>query len=85
MAVYLPSYSLISKPITRTSDAKHKSVTLTAFDRRQRLLSLMRGDPALRVSMIAELLGVSEGTVAATLSQAHRDLAKRLEREGVRP
>jgi RNA polymerase sigma factor (sigma-70 family) len=34
---------------------------------------------------VAEIVGVSEGTVAATLSQAHRELAMRLEREEVRP
>jgi DeoR/GlpR family transcriptional regulator of sugar metabolism len=43
-------------------------ITLTAFDRRQRLLSLMRSDPPLRVPMIAQALGVSEGTVRNDLN-----------------
>jgi DeoR/GlpR family transcriptional regulator of sugar metabolism len=41
---------------------------VTAFDRRQRLLTLMRQDPALRVPEIAQLLGVSEGTVRNDLN-----------------
>jgi DeoR/GlpR family transcriptional regulator of sugar metabolism len=43
-------------------------MALTAFDRRQRLLGLMRQDPALRVPEIAQLLGVSQGTVRNDLN-----------------
>jgi DeoR/GlpR family transcriptional regulator of sugar metabolism len=41
---------------------------LTAFERRQRLLGLMRQDPALRVPEIARQLGVSQGTVRNDLN-----------------
>jgi DeoR/GlpR family transcriptional regulator of sugar metabolism len=41
---------------------------LTAFERRQRLLGLMRKDPALRVPQIARMLGVSEGTIRNDLN-----------------
>src|SRR6185295_11660437 len=45
-----------------------RGAPLTAFDRRLRLLRLMRSDPALRVPMIAQALGVSEGTVRNDLN-----------------
>jgi DeoR/GlpR family transcriptional regulator of sugar metabolism len=41
---------------------------LTAFERRQRLLGLIRQDPALRVPEIAQQLGVSQGTVRNDLN-----------------
>jgi len=41
---------------------------LTAYDRRQRLLGLIRKDPALRVPEIARLLGVSQGTIRNDLN-----------------
>ena len=56
-----------------------------ALPPRRRLVIFLRYFADLSYREIAEVVGVSEGTVAATLSQAHRDLAKRLEREGVRP
>ena len=56
-----------------------------ALPPRRRLVIFLRYFADLSYREIAEVVGVSEGTVAATLSQAHRDLAKRLERERVRP
>jgi DeoR/GlpR family transcriptional regulator of sugar metabolism len=41
---------------------------LIAFERRQRLLGIMRKDPGLRVPEIARLLGVSPGTVRNDLN-----------------
>ena len=41
---------------------------MTAFERRQRLLGMMRQDPALRVPEIARRLGVSQGTVRNDLN-----------------
>ena len=56
-----------------------------ALPPRRRLVIFLRYFADLSYREIAEVVGVSEGTVAATLSQAHRELANRLEREGVRP
>jgi RNA polymerase sigma-70 factor, ECF subfamily len=52
---------------------------------RRRLVIFLRYFADLSYREIAEIVGVSEGTVAATISQAHRELARRLEREEVRP
>jgi RNA polymerase sigma-70 factor, ECF subfamily len=54
-----------------------------ALPPRRRLVIFLRYFADLSYREIAEVVGVSEGTVAATLSQAHRDLARRLEREEV--
>ena len=56
-----------------------------ALPPRRRLVIFLRYFADLSYREIAEIVGVSEGTVAATLSQAHRELAMRLEREEVRP
>ena len=56
-----------------------------ALPPRRRLVIFLRYFADLSYREIAEIVRVSEGTVAATLSQAHRDLEKRFEREGVRP
>lgn len=56
-----------------------------ALPPRRRLVIFLRYFADLSYREIAEVVGVSEGTIAATLSQARRDLAKRLEREGVSP
>ncbi len=41
---------------------------MTTFERRQRLLDLVRNEPGLRVPEIARLMGVSEGTVRNDLN-----------------
>jgi RNA polymerase sigma factor (sigma-70 family) len=56
-----------------------------ALPPRRRLVIFLRYFADLSYREIAGIVGVSEGTVAATLSQAHRELAKHLEREEVRP
>jgi RNA polymerase sigma-70 factor (ECF subfamily) len=56
-----------------------------ALPPRRRLVIFLRYFADLSYREIAGIVGVSEGTVAATLSQAHRELARRLEREEVRP
>jgi RNA polymerase sigma-70 factor (ECF subfamily) len=56
-----------------------------ALPPRRRLVIFLRYFADLSYREIAEIVGVSEGTVAATLSQAHQELAMRLEREEVRP
>ena len=55
-----------------------------ALPPRRRLVIFLRYFADLSYREIAEIVGVSEGTIAATLSQAHRELARRLEREEVR-
>jgi RNA polymerase sigma-70 factor (ECF subfamily) len=51
---------------------------------RRRLMVFLRYFADLDYATIAEVCGVDEGTVAATLSQARTALAKRLTREEVR-
>jgi DeoR/GlpR family transcriptional regulator of sugar metabolism len=41
---------------------------MTTFERRQRILDLLRGEPGIRVSELAQRLGVSEGTIRNDLS-----------------
>jgi RNA polymerase sigma-70 factor (ECF subfamily) len=55
-----------------------------ALPPRRRLVIFLRYFADLSYREIAEIVGISEGTVAATISQAHRELAQRLEREEVR-
>ena len=50
---------------------------------RRRLMVYLRYFADLRYADIAELCGVDEGTVAATLAHAHADLRRALELEGV--
>ncbi len=68
----------------RPSDPAVRHAVL-ALPPRRRLVIFLRYFADLSYREIAEIVRVSEGTVAATLSQAHRDLEKRFEREGVRP
>jgi RNA polymerase sigma factor (sigma-70 family) len=56
-----------------------------ALPPRRRLVVFLRYFADLSYAEIAEAVGVSEGTVAATLSQARAELAELLEREEVRP
>ena len=56
-----------------------------ALPPRRRLVIFLRYFADLSYREIAQIVGISEGTVAATLSQAHRELARQLEREEVRP
>jgi RNA polymerase sigma factor (sigma-70 family) len=50
---------------------------------RRRLVVFLRYFADLSYAEIARICGISEGTVAATLAQAHEDLRATLEREGV--
>jgi RNA polymerase sigma-70 factor (ECF subfamily) len=52
-----------------------------ALPERRRAVVLLRYVAGLRNTEIAEALGIAEGTVAATLSQARDALARVLERE----
>lgn len=51
---------------------------------RRRLVVFLRYFADLSYEQIAELCGISAGTVAATLSQAHSELREHLELEGVK-
>jgi len=81
-----PAQELATEPAAdaRLSDPAVRHAVL-ALPPRRRLVIFLRYFADLSYREIAEIVGVSEGTVAATLSQAHRDLEKRFEREGVRP
>ena len=81
-----PAQELAAEPAAnaRLSDPAVRHAVL-ALPPRRRLVIFLRYFADLSYREIAEIVGVSEGTVAATLSQAHRDLEKRFEREGVRP
>ena len=65
-------------------DSSSVRAAVLALPPRRRLVIFLRYFADRSYREIAEIVGVSEGTVAATLSQAHRELATRLEREGVR-
>jgi RNA polymerase sigma-70 factor (ECF subfamily) len=67
-----------------SSDSSSVRAAVLALPPRRRLVIFLRYFADRSYREIAEIVGVSEGTVAATLSQAHRELATRLEREGVR-
>lgn len=57
---------------------------LRALSPRRRLIVFLRYFADMSYRQIAETCGVSEGTVAATLAQAHDQLAEALSSEGVR-
>lgn len=57
---------------------------LRALSPRRRLIVFLRYFADMSYTQIAETCGVSEGTVAATLAQAHDQLAEALSLEGVR-
>ena len=58
---------------------------IMALPPRRRLVIFLRYFADLSYREIAEITGVREGTVAATLSQAHSELAAQLERAEARP
>ena len=58
---------------------------ILALPPRRRLVIFLRYFADLSYREIAEITGVSEGTVAATLSQAHSELAANLERAEIKP
>ena len=72
-----------------------KAVLRKAFDERRRRTTVLledafddalvasESDPDLSYAEIADVLEVAEGTVAATLAQAHAELRAGLELEGV--
>jgi RNA polymerase sigma-70 factor (ECF subfamily) len=82
----LPEQELATEPVAAAShsDPVVRDAVL-ALPPRRRLVIFLRYFADLSYREIAEIVGVSEGTVAATLSQAHQELAMRLERETVRP
>jgi RNA polymerase sigma-70 factor (ECF subfamily) len=82
----LPEQELATEPVADASpsDPVVRDAVL-ALPPRRRLVIFLRYFADLSYREIAEIVGVSEGTVAATLSQAHQELAMRLEREAVRP
>ena len=57
---------------------------IRALPPRRRLIVFLRYFADLSYEEIAQIAGVSEGTVAATLAQAHMDLLDRLDGEEVR-
>jgi RNA polymerase sigma-70 factor (ECF subfamily) len=58
---------------------------LRALPPRRRLVVFLRYFADLQYDEIARICGVSEGTVAATISQSHTELLKHLAPEGARP
>ncbi|HEY8647609.1 MAG TPA: RNA polymerase sigma factor [Gaiellaceae bacterium] len=56
-----------------------------ALPPRRRLVVFLRYFADLPYDEIARICGISEGTVAATLSQSHTELLKHLAPEGARP
>lgn len=71
-------------PAAASSDPGVRDAVLALAPRR-RLVIFLRYYADLSYKEIAEIAEVSEGTVAATISQAQHELAKHLTREEVRP
>ena len=65
----------------RGSETDALRAALAALPERQRLAAFLRYYADLDYAAIAGLLGISAGTVAATLNAAHSALRERLERE----
>ncbi len=59
------------------------AAAIRALAPRRRLIVFLRYFADLSYEQIAEACGVSEGTVAATLAQAHEALAERIGRREV--
>ena len=76
-----------AEPVTDARPSADPAVrnAVLALPPKRRLVIFLRYFADLSYAEVAEIVGISEGTVAATLSQAHQDLAGRLEREEVRP
>jgi RNA polymerase sigma-70 factor (ECF subfamily) len=81
----------VHEPIEVTLDPAHVvserdpelAAAVRALPGRRRLVVFLRYFADLAYAEIASLLDVSEGTVAATLAQAHAELRSTLELEGV--
>ena len=61
------------------------AAAVRALPPRRRLVVFLRYYADLPYEAIAELCGIEPGTVAATLAQAHADLRRALDAEGVHP
>jgi len=67
----------------QSEDDPELAQAIRALPPRRRLIVFLRYFADLRYGDIAEVCGLSEGTVAATLAQAHAELREALELEGV--
>jgi RNA polymerase sigma-70 factor (ECF subfamily) len=79
-------WELEAEPVVREAD--HDAdvrAAVQALPPRRRLMVFLRYFADLSYAEIADVVGVSEGTVAATLAQARAELGERLELEQVRP
>ena len=80
------AWELDAEPAARDADPDPDvRAAVQALPPRRRLMVFLRYFADLSYAEIAEAVGVSEGTVAATLAQARVELAERLELEEVRP
>ena len=69
--------------LIHSEDDPELADAIRALAPRRRLIVFLRYFADLRYREIAELCGLSEGTVAATLAQSHVELRQALEMEGV--
>ena len=61
------------------------AAAIRSLPQRRRLIVFLRYFADLPYQTIAEVLGIDQGTVAATIAQAKQALAEILDEEGVRP
>ena len=71
-------------PILWSGGTRAPDAAIRALSPRRRLIVFLRYFADLPYAQIAEICHVSEGTVAATLSQAHEQLADALNMEEVK-
>jgi RNA polymerase sigma-70 factor (ECF subfamily) len=79
-------WELDAEPVVREADHDPDvRAAVQALPPRRRLMVFLRYFADLSYAEIADVVSVSEGTVAATLAQARAELGERLELEEVRP
>src|SRR5262245_39141133 len=57
-----------SKSFRKIPTTNRLTIRMTTFERRQRILSLLREQSSVKVTELAKLLGVSEGTIRNDLT-----------------
>ncbi|MBA3366693.1 MAG: sigma-70 family RNA polymerase sigma factor [Actinobacteria bacterium] len=78
-----PYEETLDATLIQSGDDPELAEAIRALAPRRRLIVFLRYFADLRYGDIAQVCGLSEGTVAATLAQAHAELRRALELEGV--
>ncbi len=78
-----PLEETLDATLIQSEDDPALASAVRALSPRRRLIVFLRYFADLAYAEIADLCGVTEGTIAATLAQAHAELREALELEGV--